>query len=86
MDNVTDCANASKKRVMHVISGTHWDREWRHTPEQSKPRLVELIETMMEVLETKPSYEYFVLDGGSVVIESVFALGGLGTLVKKGAK
>jgi alpha-mannosidase len=59
----------AKKAVMHVISGTHWDREWRHTAEQSKPRLVELVDSMMETLEKRPDYKSYVLDGGLVVVE-----------------
>jgi len=59
----------TKKYVMHVISGTHWDREWRHTAEQSKPRLMELIDSMIAILEQKHSYKVFCLDGGMVVLE-----------------
>ena len=58
-----------KKYRMHVISGTHWDREWRHTAEQSKPRLCELIDIILNTLEKKDSYETFCLDGGQVVLE-----------------
>lgn len=54
---------------MHVISGTHWDREWRHTAEQSKPRLMDLIDTMIRTLDKNPDYKTFCLDGGMVVVE-----------------
>ncbi len=63
-----------KKYVMHVISGTHWDREWRHTAEQSKPRLVDLIEQMMNILENTPDYKTFCLDGGTVVLEDYYSV------------
>ena len=49
----------SKKYQMHVISGTHWDREWRHTAEQSKIRLVELMDGIIKLLESKESYRRF---------------------------
>lgn len=63
-------ANTSnKKYTLHVISGTHWDREWRHTAEQSKLRLAELMDTIIEILENKPEYEFFCVDGGTIVIE-----------------
>lgn len=64
----------SKPYVMHVISGTHWDREWRHTAEQSKPRLIELVDSIIEVLERRPEYKSFCLDGGSVVLEDYLAV------------
>lgn len=60
--------------IMHVVPGTHWDREWRHTAEQSKPRLVDLIDTAMEVLETTPEYKCFCLDGGQVVLEDYLSV------------
>lgn len=60
--------------TMHLISGTHWDREWRHTAEQSKPRLVDLVESILNVLEKNDSYKSFCLDGGSVVIEDYLSV------------
>ena len=35
---------SDSKKTFHVISGTHWDREWRFTAEQSLLRLAELID------------------------------------------
>ena len=64
----------TKTHRMHVISGTHWDREWRHTAEQSKPRLVELVDTMMDVLEKHDSYATYCLDGGQVVVEDYLTI------------
>jgi len=64
----------NKQYKMHVISGTHWDREWRHTAEQSKPRLVDLIEQMMDVLENTTEYKTFCLDGGTVVLEDYYSV------------
>ncbi|MFB0537499.1 MAG: alpha-mannosidase [Anaerolineae bacterium] len=59
----------SKKFKMHVISGTHWDREWRHTAEQSKLHLVDLMDSILHVLESNKEYMCFCLDGGTVVLE-----------------
>jgi|GEM_PF-437118 len=64
----------ARKYLMHVISGTHWDREWRHTAEQSKPRLVDLIDSMMVTLDKKPEYKTYCLDGGMVVIEDYLTI------------
>ena len=64
----------SKKYQMHVISGTHWDREWRHTAEQSKLRLVDLMDNIINILETKESYKCFCVDGGMIVIEDYLTI------------
>ena len=58
-----------KKYQMHVVSGTHWDREWRHTAEQSKLRLVDLMDNIINVLENVPEYKCFCVDGGMIVLE-----------------
>lgn len=57
------------KKTINLINGTHWDREWRHTAEQSKLRLADLMDNIINILETKPTYEYFCVDGGTIVIE-----------------
>ena len=62
------------KRIVHLISGTHWDREWRHTAEQSKLRLADLLDNIIEILENKPEYETFCVDGGTIVLEDYFTI------------
>lgn len=64
----------SKKLTMHVITGTHWDREWRHTAEQSKLRLMDLIDSIVGILENDPEYNSFILDGGTIVLEDYFTV------------
>ena len=54
---------------IHVISGTHWDREWRYSVEQSKPRLAALIDHLLRVLDDVPEYRCFHVDGGAIVLE-----------------
>lgn len=62
------------KFVVHVISGTHWDREWRYTVPQSKLRLAALIDDLLKVLEEEPGYRCFHIDGGAVVLEDYLSL------------
>ncbi len=64
----------SKKYTMHVISGGHWDREWRLTATQSKLRLAQLVDNVLDILEREPSYKCFCLDGGAVVLEDYFSV------------
>lgn len=63
-----------KQYKMHVITGTHWDREWRHTAEQSKLRLMDLIDSILDILEKDPEYNSFILDGGTIVLEDYFTV------------
>jgi hypothetical protein len=57
---------AKKKYTVHVLSGTHWDREWRYTAEQSKLRLAVLIDHLLDLLDREPRFRCYHLDGGSV--------------------
>lgn len=61
-------------KTIHVISGTHWDREWRHTAEQSKLRLVDLMDNIINILEKKKTYKFFCVDGGTIVIEDYLTI------------
>ena len=69
-------AKAAKKAqyTVHVISGTHWDREWRFTAEQSKLRLADLVDMVMDTLEGDAAYRHYVLDGGTVILEDYLSI------------
>ena len=54
---------------IHVVSHTHWDREWYLTYEQFRMRLVTLIDRLLDLLETEPAYKHFHLDGQTIVLE-----------------
>ncbi|OIO74516.1 MAG: hypothetical protein AUJ85_05395 [Elusimicrobia bacterium CG1_02_37_114] len=59
----------SKKYEIHLVSHTHWDREWYGTFQEFRIRLVQLIDKLLSIFETIPDYKYFVLDGQTVVLE-----------------
>ncbi len=54
---------------IHVVSHTHWDREWYLTYEQFRMRLVTLVDRLLDLLDSDPSYKYFHLDGQTIVLE-----------------
>jgi alpha-mannosidase/mannosylglycerate hydrolase len=53
----------------HVVSHTHWDREWYRPFENFRFRLVRLVDRLVEILDADPEYRYFMLDGQTIVIE-----------------
>ncbi len=57
------------QRVFHVISNTHWDREWRFPFQKNRQLLVEMIDKAIEILENHPEYRAFHLDSQSIVIQ-----------------
>ncbi|HEY9160524.1 MAG TPA: glycosyl hydrolase-related protein [Desulfomonilia bacterium] len=55
--------------VIHIISHTHWDREWYQTFQTFRMRLVHLMDKLLEILKSDPEYKHFMLDGQTVVLE-----------------
>jgi len=54
---------------IHLVSHTHWDREWYLTHEQFRFRLVALVDRLLDLLDADPNYKYFHLDGQTIVLE-----------------
>ncbi len=59
----------SNKYTMHVISHTHWDREWYRSFQHFRTRLVDLIDHLINLMETDPDYRYFHLDGQTIMLD-----------------
>ncbi len=53
----------------HVISHTHWDREWHQTYQEYRVKLIRFLDELLELLETSPEYTSFLLDGQTIVLE-----------------
>ena len=53
----------------HVISNTHWDREWRYPFQSYRIDLVEMMDRLLDILEKKSEYRAFLLDSQTVIIE-----------------
>jgi alpha-mannosidase len=52
-----------------VVSHTHWDREWYHSFQQFRARLVEMMDALLALLEKEPRFASFTLDGQAVLLE-----------------
>lgn len=57
----------------HVITHTHWDREWYFTKEETKVLLRQHMLDLFDYLETDPNLIY-ILDGQSVMIDDFLEL------------
>ena len=61
--------NETAGHTLHVISHTHWDREWYLTFQQFRARLVDLIDNLLDILDSDPGFKVFHLDGQTIVLE-----------------
>jgi alpha-mannosidase len=56
-------------RNVHVISHTHWDREWYEPFQVFRLKLVHLVDGMLDILEQDREFKYFMLDGQTIVLD-----------------
>ncbi|WP_217589113.1 alpha-mannosidase [Lentibacillus saliphilus] len=56
-------------KQIHIISHTHWDREWYMPYENHHMRLVDLMDDLLETLKTHPGFKSFHLDGQTIILE-----------------
>jgi alpha-mannosidase len=66
----SSATNKKDKPVYHIVSHSHWDREWYKPFEQFRAMLVECVDSVLDLLNSsKSGYEYFMLDGQTCVLE-----------------
>jgi hypothetical protein len=56
-------------RRVSVVPHTHWDREWYEPFQTFRLRLVELLDSLLDLLEMDPSYARYLLDGQMAVVD-----------------
>jgi len=54
---------------VHLVTHTHWDREWYRTFQEFRIFLVYLLDDLLDYLEKEPAYKSFMLDGQTVQLE-----------------
>ena len=57
------------RRHVAVVPHTHWDREWYEPFQTFRLKLVDLLDTLIPLLETDPSYAHYLLDGQMAVVD-----------------
>lgn len=55
--------------AIHVISNTHWDREWLYNFQETRMLLVEFLDGLLDILDKRLEYRAYVLDSQTVPIE-----------------
>lgn len=59
---------SKSESIFHLISNTHWDREWRFPFQRNRQLLVDMIDAVIDILEKEPEYRAFHLDSQSIVL------------------
>lgn len=58
-----------KKKHIHIISHTHWDREWYLPYEKHHVLLVKLVDQLLETLDRDEHFRSFHLDGQTIILD-----------------
>jgi alpha-mannosidase len=77
------------RKTAHIISHTHWDREWYLPYEIHHVRLIALMDTLLDTMARDPEYKSFFLDGQTIILEDYLQVrperrGELEALIKAG--
>eukprot|EP01088_Endostelium_zonatum_P002890 TRINITY_DN1373_c0_g1_i1.p1 TRINITY_DN1373_c0_g1~~TRINITY_DN1373_c0_g1_i1.p1 ORF type:complete len:1063 (+),score=295.81 TRINITY_DN1373_c0_g1_i1:82-3270(+) len=64
-----DRLSNSSKNILHLVSHTHWDREWYLSFETFRGRLVKLLDDVLSRISTDPNFRHFHLDGQFIVAD-----------------
>lgn len=57
------------KRKIHVVPHSHWDREWYFTTSRSKIYLMKDLKDVLDTLERKEEFRYFMLDAQASLLD-----------------
>jgi mannosylglycerate hydrolase len=60
--------------TLHLVSHTHWDREWYLPFQLFRLKLVHMLDSLLELLAADPQYRYFMLDGQTIVLDDYLVI------------
>ncbi|MBN1556865.1 MAG: hypothetical protein JW951_01820 [Lentisphaerae bacterium] len=61
--------SSSPRIQCHWISNTHWDREWRFSAQRTRYKLVQMLDTLLDIFEKHPDYRHFHLDSQTLPLQ-----------------
>lgn len=62
------------KPTYHIVSHSHWDREWYKSFERFRAMLVTMVDDLLDLLRRDPAFRCFTLDGQTSVIDDYLAV------------
>ena len=55
-------------KKVHIVTYSHWDREFRWEFERTRMRLVDMFDHLFEIMEERSDYRSFLCDGQLTLI------------------
>ena len=66
--------NQGKNYTIHVISNTHWDRDWVYPFQETRLLLLEFMDDLLDLLERDKKFHSFLMDSQTIAIEDYLQL------------
>lgn len=54
---------------IHLVINTHWDREWRWSEQETRARLREALDLLLDTMEADPRFSSFLADSQAAMID-----------------
>jgi len=62
------------RKTVHVVSNSHWDREWCYPFEETRLLLLDFMDGLLDLLENDPEFHSFTMDSQTLCIEDYLEL------------
>ena len=63
-----------ERKTIHVVSNSHWDREWGYPFEETRLLLLKFMDELLELLENDPEFHSFTMDSQTLCVEDYLEL------------
>ncbi len=65
---------SEEQKIIHVISNSHWDREWVYPFEETRLLLLDFMDELLDLLDRDPDFHSFTFDSQMVAVEDYLEL------------
>lgn len=65
---------SDERKIIHVVSNSHWDREWGYPFEETRLLLLKFMDELLDLLDTDPEFHSFTMDSQTLCVEDYLEL------------
>ncbi len=65
---------SEERKTIHVVSNSHWDREWGYPFEETRLLLLKFMDELLDLLDNDPEFHSFTMDSQTLCVEDYLEL------------
>jgi len=62
------------RKTIHVVSNSHWDREWAYPFEETRLLLLDFMDNLLDLLDRDKDFHSFTMDSQTVCLDDYLEL------------